>query len=223
MKGLLATSLLGAILSMTSAAHGLVPGQIADRATLLALLGAKAKTETFEGIALPPSGLLQLGDNLNSSTEHLGYGPGLVIPGVSFRNRSDVQIYSPTFSGGTSNYVGYSSGDFWVEFAPPVLAIGMDVYSFASYSGRTHVNIVDPNDVTVGDFVISGINGATVPHFLGFENVSGISKVLFSTFTGGPILDNVTFGIPVPEPAGASLLLVTLTVVVLFRDGLRFS
>jgi hypothetical protein len=218
MKRLVSANLIGAILMVTSTVYGLVPGQIADRATLQAMLGINAKTETFENISLPPNGLLQLGDNLNSSSVHLGYGPGLVIPGVSFRNRSDVQIYSSTFSGGTSKYVGYSSGDFWIEFSPPVLAIGMDVYSFAGYSGSTHVNIVDPNDITVGDFVVSGISGATVPKFLGFENAGRISKVLFSTFTGGPILDNVTFGIPVPEPASVCLISAAVVSAILCRN-----
>lgn len=197
-------------------AYGSVPGFVADRATVLSILGATAKTEDFENIALPPSGLLQLGSALNSNTVHLGNGPGLVIPGVTYRTPTDTQIYSPAFSGGDSQRLGFSSGSpFTFQFAPPARAVGIDLFILNGNGDNPFVTVFDSHGQQLAGFNMNFINSKTVPTFFGFENSSGIGEINIGTFIGGPNFDNVTFGAVVPEPASAPLLVIAFAALVL--------
>jgi hypothetical protein len=194
--------LAGAVAMANSLAAGAL---VADRLTLDLILGASAVTENFEGIALPPSGQLDLGPVLNSSTVHLGHGPGLVIPGVTFRTPTDTQIYSPAFSGGDSQRLGYSSGSpFRFQFSPPARAVGIDLFVLRENGGNPPVEVYDVNGVKLLQSHVGMVTSQTQPTFFGFESTAGIGEVLIGTFIGGPSFDNVTFG-AAPEPSAILL------------------
>jgi hypothetical protein len=215
----LATSLLCLACTVSCQfAYGLVPGVVADRATVESILGASARTEDFESIALPPSGLLQLGTVLNSETVHLGNGPGLVIPGVSFIRSPDTQIYSPAFTGGDSQRLGFSSGSpFVFRFSPPVRAVAIDLFIGSGIGGNPFVVVRNASGVQLAGFSLGTVNSKTVPTFLGYESEDGISEISVATFIGGPIFDNVTFGPLVPEPASELLAILAMTGVLILR------
>jgi hypothetical protein len=187
-------------------AYGSVPGIVVDRATVESILGASARTEDFESIVLPSSGLLQLGTELNSETIHLGNGPGLVIPGVTFIRSPDTQIYSPAFSGGKSQRLGFSSGSpFVFRFSPPVRAVAIDLFIGSGTGGNPFVVVRNASGDQLAGFNLGTVNSKTVPTFLGYESEDGIKEISVNTFLGGPIFDNVTFGAIVPEPASQLL------------------
>jgi hypothetical protein len=191
---------------------GLESERILNRTTLFGLDGAQLKQEDFEKTVVPgrPFGQVALGPILNSETVFQGKGPGIVVPGVTFKTQTDIMLLGPLITGGTSQQLTYSSGNpFTIEFSPPVQLVGVDLFAIQANSGRSRINIFDVSNNLIADFSITGINSPTIPSFLGYRHDEGIKRILVSTFIGGPCFDNLAFGRIVPEPTTFCLLIVS--------------
>lgn len=202
------TTLFALLLCACASAPG---AAIADRATLLSMLGGAAVTETFENYAIltPAHQLLSHYNNsefvLNSATVVNGEGPGLVVPGVEFTSPTSSRMgIRPGGYGGFGTQSVDGVGSLLISFGAPQTAIGFDLSS--AYESQ-QVSIVFGDDVD--NRLVLNVSASAVT-FVGFQSAQAISRVLlYVEGTNNPthLLDNVTFaGSGTPEP-GTLLLL----------------
>lgn len=197
------------MLVVNQAAFATTSGVLSSRSDLSDLLGNAAVTEGFELFSLPPESFREFAGSLDASTTLLGQGPGLVVPGVRFSVYpiGQLQWYGTTLFGGDSQRLSFSlTIQYRIEFSPPVSAFGIDLGALPGHNNKSQFSVYNRQQMLVGMFDSADIDDPIDTTFAGFAFLPGISKVEFSAFAGGPIIDNVTFG-RVPEPTSAALLL----------------
>jgi hypothetical protein len=190
----------------------LVIGQVVPtRAQLNALLGGGGKTENFEKFSVPDNNFIEFSSPLDSTSIKNGQGPGLVVPGIRFAiNPGGLQVYGTHVFGGNSQRLSFSATSAYLNtFNPPVTAFGLDLLALQGFSGSPQIAIYDAAHSFLGSFPVGTVGDPIMPTFFGFQHAGGISEFDITVFGGGPILDNVTFGNAVPEPATFPLILVT--------------
>jgi hypothetical protein len=175
---------------------------VPSREALIALLGDKVVTETYEANSVAADTFAEFDGPLDSTSTPNGQGPGIVEPGIRFNVfPGSLQIYGETVFGGNSQRLSFSATSVYhITLDPPVTAFGLDMLSLPGYSGEPSISVYDPNDIFLGSFPVGVVNHPQNPTFFGFQNAGGISRFDITVFTGGPILDNVTFERIVPEP-----------------------
>ncbi|MEW6536367.1 MAG: PEP-CTERM sorting domain-containing protein [Candidatus Auribacterota bacterium] len=198
-------------------------GVLPDRATLESILGANAVTEDFETLAVPSNtayGIANV-DTLDSSTiltiNTMPFGPGLVIPGVSFTELDNLNWNGENIWGQTSrailgfNYDGIPGHSIVIDFHNPTPACGLDlsilsvtpfhpdVFNVAVYGADDSSLLYTSGDINIDFFTRI---------FWGYTDDAGIGKIAVSSATQdwSAIVDNVTFdGSAVPEPVSSAL------------------
>jgi hypothetical protein len=195
---------------------------ISDRQALNELLGISAITEDFERFDLGPFDAISGGIELNSTTvlDSPPQGPGLVVPGVTFRpirsGPTNLVIFSPSFfifPPGSTQTLGTDAvtDTLEIDFISGVDAVGLDVFGF-------NASFFEPMTVGLTLFGIDGVTvietdtvvfepGFTGSKFFGVQSQEAIGS-LRVTNPGVPgccmpVVDNLSFGSvsPVPEPS----------------------
>ena len=128
-----------------------------------------------------------------------------LLPGITYSSESGLLVllgpgFLPEF-GNTSNVLGpYSSLDTLDLTLESASAIGFDVFPGVAESDVL-ISVFDSANALMGTFTISASPGGT---FFGIVSDSGpigrINVDNLAEFEGG-LVDDVAFGVPVPEPA----------------------
>jgi len=209
------------VLAGAPAAHA---QQIATRTDLATILGATARTETFDDVTDPARGVYAMSTHLpqpgpglplTSATDMPNRGTGLIEPGIAFTNPNNGHWFAPAgwgFFGNTSTVYGGTHREQDLAFTMPTRAFGVDLYVFASQPIATTISVFDLGGQLVGSTTLTPTPG----QFVGWQHEAGIGRVHFSGGSGdalGVRMDNVTFGAgaaaPVtttPEPATFALV-----------------
>ena len=221
---------LGLVLAAVAAPSAARAQRVATRADLAALLGASARTETFDDVTDAARGVYaastyenSVGVPLTGATTLRDRGPGLIEPGLAFSNQNNGHWFWPTGWGwfGNASTV-YSGGHttYDVAFTTPTRAFGVDLYVFWSQPIGTTISMFDAGGQLVG----AGSLTPTAGQFFGWQHAEGIARVRFQGGTNDAVgvrIDDLTFGpgatpvSTVPEPAtfalvGAGLVMVGL-------------
>lgn len=181
-------------------------------------------TETFEAANIAPGASFFFTGPLNSATSNAVISPGSILPGVSI-------VDSPGPDAGDMVYLGdgtepgFSKGildrpindTLDLTFAPGVHSVGFDF-------GAT----LRPGVINFGSFTMSiyGSGGFLASQFISSPESIAFFGVFSSTdlitrvnvedgALHSELIDNLSFGTSVPEPASTSLLLVSLAVAAL--------
>ena len=209
------------VLAGAPAAHA---QQIATRTDLAAILGATARTETFDDVTDPARGVYAMSTHLpqpgpglplTSATDMPNRGTGLIEPGIAFTNPNNGHWFFPTgwgFYGNTSTVYAAGHHENDLAFTAPTRAFGVDLFVFYGQPIATTISVFDLGGQLVGSTTLTPTPG----QFVGWQHEAGIGRVHFSGGSGdalGVRMDNVTFGAgaaaPVtttPEPATFALL-----------------
>lgn len=183
---------------------------VADRATLLTLLGPGAVTEDFEAFSIANGTSNSSGPMLlDASTVFDGQGPGLVIPGFSLATTTaSLQWDGQAYYGLPSKAVTPNGAPGVIDFSPAVTAFGVDFLEYSGYPETTTVTVYGPDLVTVL-YTSSPISvPGPSPVFFGYQAAGGIGRVQFTatSHSWAPIVDNLTF-------AGAAAATPTITAI----------
>lgn len=188
------------VLVFTSALAGFANAQVVgSRAELLSALGSGAIVEDFETFTVADgSATTNAIDTFRFTSVVGGQGPGLVVPGfaltlthgrLQWNGNGYFGLVTKTITGDTPAVV---------DFSPAVGAFGVDLAEFEGYSSTTTVTVYGPDRTTV---LYSGpglaLSGPT-PTFFGYQASGGVGRVtLSSSNLWFPVLDNLTFGLPI--------------------------
>jgi hypothetical protein len=198
--------------------------QVATRADLAAILGATARTETFDDVTDPARGVYAAtthlpqpgpGLPLTSETDLRDRGTGLIEPGLAFSNANNGHWFWPAgwgFFGNASTV--YSGGHHTqdIAFTAPTRAFGLDLYVFWSQPIATTISVFDVGGQLVGSSTFSPTPG----QFFGWQHEGGIGRVRLQGGTGDAVgvrMDDVTFGAGAAAPVTTAPEPATLTLV----------
>jgi hypothetical protein len=200
-------------------ASGVAAAPIGSRSALQALLVA-GTLEDFESFAVGAGAAVELScTTLDAAAICNGQGPGLVVPGVSVPMSVHGQWNGAGYFGSPSRELLAGDPELVIDFNVAVQAFGFDLRAFSGLPGTATMTVFAPDDTTpIGSLGSIFLAGSAVPVFAGWEDVSGIGRVVV-TQTGQPWtppVDNLEFGI-VPEPATFSLLALALAGVAVGR------
>ena len=209
------------VLAGAPAAHA---QQIATRTDLAAILGASARTETFDDVTDPARGVYAMSTHnpqpgpglpLTNATDMPNRGTGLIEPGLAFTNPNNGHWFWPTgwgFFGNTTTVYGAGHNESDITFTSATRAFGVDLYVFAGQPIAATISVFDLGGQLVGSTTLTPTPG----QFVGWQHAAGIGRVHFSGGSNDAVgvrMDNVTFGAgaaaPVtttPEPATFALL-----------------
>jgi hypothetical protein len=199
---------VGLILTVAEAKAG---GVVADRPTLNTILGGSAMNEGFESYNF--SGLTDTAAVLNvttldSTTVANGQGPGLVIPGLSITDSSNLQWNSDGYFGLVTQSLSGGYGPLVVSFTSLTTAFGLDLETYSGYPNTFTVTVYAGDDTTVLYTTSITASVPTPAVFFGYQDTGGIGAVSFSSPSQGfsPVIDNLEFGSgAVPEPSSIVL------------------
>lgn len=211
----------GALLALAAAAPVAGAQRVETRADLATILGATARTETFDDVTDPARGVYAtslyengVGVPLTSESVLPNRGAGLIEPGIAFSNLNNGHWFWPAgwgWYGNTSTVYagGHSTQD--ITFTSPTRAFGVDLYVFSSVGIPATISVFDVGGQLVGSTTLTPAAG----QFFGWQHEAGIGRVRFQGGTNDAVgmrMDDVTFGAgagPVttaPEPATFALL-----------------
>jgi hypothetical protein len=164
---------------------------------------------TFAGGVLICPGPLKKGQACPLTPETVG--PGGLLEGVTYSSDSGTLVLvGPGFLtfGNTSNVLGpYSSLDTMDLTFDSASAVGFDVFPGVA-AADVLISVFDLVNAPMGQFTVSALPGGT---FFGVLSDSGlIGRINVDTlgdFEGG-LVDDLAFGVPIPEP-GTTLLIGT--------------
>ncbi|MDF1506068.1 PEP-CTERM sorting domain-containing protein [Roseisolibacter sp. H3M3-2] len=212
--------------------------QVATRADLAAILGATARTETFDDVTDPARGVYAAtthgttpgaGLPLTGETVLRDRGAGLIEPGLAFSNANNGHWFWPAGWGSYGNASTVYSGSHAtqdVAFTTPTRAFGLDLYVFASQPIGTTISVFDLAGALVGSATLT----PTAGQFFGWRHDAGIGRVRLQGGTNdaaGIRMDDVTFGAgpaattTAPEPATVTLVGAGLALVAAARRRAR--
>jgi hypothetical protein len=141
-----------------------------------------------------------IGSSLTRTSTPNGQGPGLLVPGVTLTTTSGPLVWQGNgfFSLPTKTMGTQSSSDMTIDFTSFVSAAGIDVLNYGGFPSTYNATVFALDDTTVvGTFLGVSFPSAVTPHFLGFENASGIGSIRIDKVSGfGPVIDNLEFGTP---------------------------
>ena len=185
---------LGVLVCLWASAGSLVADLITNPAQLDAILGDQVQLEDFEGFSIAGGTYQSVPNPLNSNT-----APGYmgILPGVTYHSPEWLRLYASSLLGDSSNVLA-GGAQIDIVFDRPQLAVGMYIKNITGN--------LDYNDTitfyrgslalgSVADTVSSG--GET---FYGWQDPLGIDRVVVQSDVWA-IVDNVEFGVVVPEPA----------------------
>ena len=212
---------LGASLAAAAAPCTVHAQRVSTRADLAAILGATARTETFDDVTDAARGVYaastyanSVGVPLTSATDLRDRGPGLIEPGLALSNQNNGHWFWPTgwgWYGNASTVYAGGHGTYDVAFTTPTRAFGVDLYVFWSQPIGTTITMFDAGGQLIG----SGSLTPTPGQFFGWQHADGIARVRFQGGTNDAVgvrIDDLTFGpgtAPVttaPEPATLALV-----------------
>ena len=220
MRTLRLRSVLAALLVAAPAA---APAQRVDtRADLAAILGATARTETFDDVTDPQRGVYAAssydanghGTSLTSETNLPNRGPGLIEPGLAFTNGNNGHWFWPAgwgSFGNTSTVYAGGHTTYDVAFTAPTRAFGVDLYVFWWQPIATTISMFDAGGALIGSSTFT----PTAGQFFGWQSDAGIARVRFAGGTNDAVgirIDDLTFGpgaaptTTAPEPATLALV-----------------
>jgi hypothetical protein len=200
-------ALCGVSLMLCRSAEAVLGAPVPDRATLNAILsGLGPVTETFEGLPVPPGNAIVTIPTINNSTPVLGFGSGLVLPGVTYNSPAAlIQWNGAGYYGLPSRDLLSNSTMLGIDFDTPTVAFGLDLLVYAGYSDGAIINVYGADDTTL----LANISGIFItdpssPVFFGYQYSGGIGRVTIEDTQWGwsPLIDNLTF---VPEPSAGAL------------------
>jgi hypothetical protein len=171
---------------------------VLTRPALQVILGGPGTLEDFESYNIGVGNAVVLNTSvLNNATIANGQGPGLVIPGVTFTDGSNLQWDGAGYYGSPSKEILGNGQPLAINFSAPTIAFGVDLREFLGYPDVARVDVYAPDDTTlIGS--IPGIvqSGTGVPVFAGWEDAGGIGRVVISgvNYNWTPIIDNLEFG-----------------------------
>jgi hypothetical protein len=179
--------------------------RIPDRATLDNLLGGNKILEDFEKFSIDYGGAANLDVfSLDSKTISNGQGPGLVQPGATYLDPSQVHLQ---WNG--DGYVGLKTktllangggGGIGITYDAAVIAMGIDLRAFEGYGYQGNIQVYDTKNNVVGSEQFSLSNGGGENYFFGWQYAGGIGRILVSSaaFSWSPVIDNHEYGVPEP-------------------------
>lgn len=174
-------------------------GEIPDRATLDSRLGGNQTLEDFESFQIPTSAVLLDTAVLDDTTIANGQGPGLVQPGATYSDASNLRLQWNAdlyFNLSTKTLLASGTGgQINITYSPPVQALGVDLAGFdvSPYTGSAR--FYDTGNVLLGTVQFSVTGGAS-RDFVGWQHLAGIGRVELHSpnFTWSPILDDHGYG-----------------------------
>lgn len=192
-------------------------GPVLSRPALQALLEGPGTLEDFESFSFF-GGISPIGGGrnspigcalLNSTASCNDQGPGLVVPGIDIVLGANGQWNDVEYYGAPSKEI-LSLPPLMIDFRIPVDAFGIDLRAFVGFPATATMTILGTDDSTViGTFSGISLAGSGAPVFAGWEDITGIGRVMFSQtgWAWSPIIDNLEFGhrIAAPEPSALSL------------------
>ena len=139
-----------------------------------------------------------------------------LLPGITYSSESNLLVLvGPNFPvepdsqltlGNTSNVLGpYSTLDTLDLTLDSASAIGFDVFPGIA-AGDVVISVYDSADALMGTFTISASPGGTFFGVLSDSGLIGRINVGAPGEHAGGLIDDVAFGVPVPEPATILLI-----------------
>ena len=195
---------MGAITLMLATISHVSAAVVLSRSGLQTLLGGPGTIEDFESYVVGYGTNGSAGDTAFDSTSVLnGQGPGLVKPGLSFSGGAGTQWNGPGYFGSPSKeYLRY--GDITIkpmviDFSIVLTAFGLDLRAYSGFGTTAAMDIYATDDTTlIGSLTGISLSASGVPVFAGWENNTGIGKVVLSQTPWGsgwsPIIDNLEYG-----------------------------
>lgn len=162
-------------------------------------------TEDFEAANIGAGAAVGFPSPLNSTTSNAYFSPGDVLSGFSlvptFGGADAVFLGGDGFGGNATKHVSSNqfAADIDLLFGPSVLAIAMDLGGFNGVLGRWSVDVY-------GASGLLGSHGLATGGFFGVRSDEAIDRLFLNKPDTGGVIDNLSFGDPVPEPCTLLLL-----------------
>jgi hypothetical protein len=192
---------------------------IGSRAELTTALFDGGTPEDFESFEVADaSANILFVNTLNATTVALQQGPELVVNGVTFiAETAPLQWNGHNWYGlQTRTFLAESflnENALTVDFTEFVQGFGVDLLAFQGFPRVATVEVFAADDSTILATTSGIALTGPAPVFIGYVHLTGIGKVRLSQsgFSYSPVIDNLVFGVLVPEPSGEFLLAIILT------------
>lgn len=175
-------------------------GEIPDRTALDSILGGNQTLEDFETFQIGSGAAVLLDTALLDDTSIAnGQGPGLVQPGATYSDTSNLQLQwngDLYFNISTATILASGSGgQIDIVYSPAVQAMGLDLAGFDNFSYKGTASIYDTGNALIGTINFAVVGGAS-RDFIGWQHMAGIARVeLHSPDYGwSPIIDDHGYG-----------------------------
>jgi hypothetical protein len=192
------------------------------------MVGASTnKTEDLEKFNANPSTVYAFSSVIDALTVAFSQGPGLVLSDLRFRSTPNSNLQwngRGQFSDLSRTILSNATGNgIAVDFLTPVNTFGLDLDMHSTASPAT-VNVTFFNsNRTAAIGTVNGLAVSAAGAFIGFQDMGGIGGVQIARARGTNAfsVDNVTFGVAVPEPATIGALALTALLARLRRGPRR--
>jgi hypothetical protein len=166
--------------------------------------------ETFETGLVPPGGITSCTGPLSGSAASACFPLGGLLPGIvySASPNGEFVVMGAGFDGigNTSKVLGpnFFVDSFNINFTGAVTAVGFDVFPGPS-AGNIAISLFSPTNALLGMFNVFGNVGANFFGVLSTTSLIGRINIASQASIPGELIDNLAFGVPVPEPSSLFL------------------
>jgi hypothetical protein len=168
-------------------------------------------TEDFEAANIGPGQSATFSGVLDSFTDNQYFSPGSIRSGFGLVT-AEVFLGGDGFRGNPTKDVSSSADEPFIElsFTRPVLAVGVDLRGFDGAPGRWLVDVEGgPLSSIPAQLGFTNAFSASTPclfstvpcGFIGILSTDPIRDIFLGKPAGGGVIDNLSFGNPVPEPS----------------------
>lgn len=180
-------------------------------------------TETFESGLVPAGSLTLCTGPLSAEAGSTCFPVGGLLPGVTLNVASTSQLNMVVLGanfpgvGNTSKVVGPNafSDALNLTFAMAD-SVGFDVFA-GQAAGNVSITVFSPADMQLGAFLIAAPIGGTFFGVISDSGPIGRINIASQAAVPGELIDNLTFGTAIPEPASLLLSGGALGVLILLR------